>query len=247
MVHGLIFSLSALASWLGLRVAEGRARMGEYLVLGSVAGLLFALRPTAVAGLVWPAWELLKAARRGGRFQLMVAAAVPAAGVVALGWLLVRLATGTWFAEPYPGERFHWFEPEWVQALFSARHGVFHSHPFLMVGLALLVTGCLRSGQRLPWALLAGLAILGWANAAWWCWWFGSSFGNRAYDLWWFGAMLGLAWGLSRAGEASRRWIFAGAGVATLMNLLWLGAWLLQRIPRSEPVTYSELFRSILP
>lgn len=255
MVHGALFSLTALLWWLAFRIAERRERSWEWWLLGACAGLLVALRPTAGAAWLWPAWVVWLRLRPGAEARPWSGAAGAFAGAfipLALSAWAVAAARGGWFVESYPGEPFHWRDGAWWSVLFSPRHGVFHHHPFLVVGFAGLVVAA-RSVKllgledpvhlRRAWLLSALLSclLLYAVNAAWWCWWFGSSFGNRAFDLWWLVAVVGVAHLLERLAGSWRRWLLGCAAAFAVLNLLWLCAWLTHAIPRAEPVSYRDL------
>ncbi|HYP17113.1 MAG TPA: glycosyltransferase family 39 protein [Opitutus sp.] len=183
--------------------------------------------------------RISRAMRAAGAFGL---GAAPLLGLQLWAWHSVY---GEWLVFSYgvEGEQFHWSEPELVWSLFSARHGLFYWHPFLLAGagglLALLGT---RRAAAAGWGL--AVAAMVYVNAAWWCWWFASSFGNRGYDAALLPLMAGTAWLLQRAAPGARV-VLCGLAVAAggwnfyLVTLYRSGA-----ISRHEPVTWTEMVRA---
>jgi hypothetical protein len=130
------------------------------------------------------------------------------------------------------------------EVLFSANHGLFYWHPFLLAGLAgLLVLA--RRERGLVWAGLAATAITIYVNAAWWCWWFGSSFGSRAFDGVFLFLMLGLAWAFERLSERVGQWLFAAGVACVAWNVILLVLYRVMVIPRNSAVTYDEMLRGL--
>jgi hypothetical protein len=253
MSHGLIFNLTAVLWLITARIREKRERPWEWWLLGLCAGLLAITRATAVLAVAWTVWEVVRRvvqengnAGRGELFYGIARAGIAGASLVTVGWLLVVLAHGDWFPEPYPGEQFSLRTAAWLEVLFSARHGVFYWHP----GLLLALIGLGLAWSRLSLGVLATFMVAGVAlyivNASWWCWWFGSSFGNRAFDLWWLIGMCGASAALARKiNPWTRVSVGAASCAAILLNIGWLVAWLAQTISRTEAVTYEELFQSL--
>jgi hypothetical protein len=153
-----------------------------------------------------------------------------------------RVVYGRWLVFSYgaEGEGFHWGRPEIVSSLVSPWHGLFYWHPRLLVATGAFVFWSWRRGaESIGWILAVALTIF--VNAAWWCWWFASAFGNRSFDAAILPLMVGFTWALV---AASRRWrpilvavaIAAGAWNFYVVLLYRSGA-----IPRNEPVTWSEM------
>jgi hypothetical protein len=88
--------------------------------------------------------------------------------------------------------------------------------------------------------VISSLLII-YLNASWWCYWFGSSFGNRAFEALNLFAMLGTALLLDRPKPS---WIRRGTLALGLVCIVWnaqlLVGWLIQTCPRNSPVTYAE-------
>jgi hypothetical protein len=78
-------------------------------------------------------------------------------------------------------------------------------------------------------------------NAAWWCWWFASSFGNRGFDAALLPLMAGAGWLFLRA-NARWRWAFGALAVtAALWNVYLALLFRSGAISRGESLTWSEM------
>ncbi len=100
--------------------------------------------------------------------------------IIFLQPLLWFLQTGNWLLWSYAGEGFYFSRPEISNVLFSYRKGLFVYTPLAFVSLAGLYF--MYQHSRLQFAsILILLAILTYIIAAWWCWYYGNSFGHRAF------------------------------------------------------------------
>src|SRR5690606_30664431 len=98
-------------------------------------------------------------------------------------------------------------------------------------------------GEVIGWG--AALIVSAYLSAAWWCWWFGSAFGNRSYDAALLPLMAGMAWLFARLGS---RWVTVLWSVAMIAGTWNFYIALLYRsgaISRSEPVTWFEMLAAI--
>ena len=151
---------------------------------------------------------------------------------------------GHWIVFTYGenGESFNWTDPAWQGGLLSARHGLFYWHPFLLAGLAGLgILVWRRGAMAMAGAVAVALTI--YVNAAWGCWWFAASFGQRAFDGACLFAMLGFAFLLmclpARAARVCR-WL---GGAATAWNFYLMAIFYTTAIPRDDPVTWLQMLR----
>jgi hypothetical protein len=247
LTHSLVFALTA-ALWLATeRILAQPERLGRWVLLGLGAGLLVSVRPVDGVLLLYPAGMLgpllwrQPAARKGAI----------AAGVAALLALVPLLAAwkalyGSWVVYTYAGESFDWAHPQLWQVLFSPLHGWMYWHPAMLAGtlglLAAVAFGRAGERPRVFW-MLATLALLTYLNAAWWCWWFGPSFGNRGFVGIEPAVMFGLAWLGTRAPARARGilWVAGLALAAWNLNLLWLmHRWPETGLKYDVPVTYHQ-------
>jgi hypothetical protein len=247
MSHGVAFFAVALLAWALVRAKAAPRMIWPWVLAGAAWGLAVVTRfQLAIFGLLavpvwlaqWPDKARLVRAAGGA-----IAGAAPLILLQLWAWHAVY---GHWLVFSYgvEGEGFHWRHPEFARSLFSPWHGLFYWHPFLLVatlGLFGWAWRCRGTGG----AALVAVAGTAYVNAAWWCWWFGSSFGLRAYDAALLPLMAGLAWLLR---SAARRWRTLLWGAAILA-----GAWnfyvaLLYRsgaISRSQPVMWGQMVEAV--
>lgn len=240
--HSQAFTLAMAVFWLALQAAGGDRRRCVWLSLGFCGALLVVTRNICAVYLVLPA-ALLAGELRSWRTLawLALGAAGPAAAQVA-AW---KILFGTWIAYSYGTERFDFTHPHLYDVLFSPRHGWFYWHPLLLVGL---IGFLWRPPGRLVAACgLVSVCAIILLNAAWPCWWFASSFGNRGFEVATFFAMVGVA-ALMREAQSRPAWrrVLAGAvSAAVAWNILLLGLFLTRRIPNEEAVTFGDSARAL--
>lgn len=250
MAHGLAFTLIAVLYERAVALASSPARRSIWIAGGTAAGLLLITRPTCAPYLLFPAVLigrlLLAPATRAGAARNLPWALAPALALLALPLLAQHHLTGAWRIDTYDNEPFHFTDPQLWASLFSPHHGWFYWHPGLLVGVVALVAGVWR--RQLPWEWLVSLAIVTYVNAAWWCWWWGSSFGNRAFEGATLFAMAG--WGTLWAATAARPWLRRAVATALLCgvaaNAILLALYLGNAISRGEPVTYAEMAAALV-
>ena len=153
-----------------------------------------------------------------------------------------RIVYGEWFVFSYgaEGEQFHWARPEIFNSLFSSWHGLFYWHPLLAIAAAgLLAWASRKRGEAIAWGLALGATA--YVAAAWWCWWFASSFGNRAYDAALLPLMAGMAWLFTRMKGRWRAVLWTFAIAAGVWNFYVATLYRTGAISRNEPVTWHEM------
>jgi hypothetical protein len=109
----------------------------------------------------------------------------------------------------------------------------------LLVASAGLVAFCWRN-MAFGAPLLVVFLLTIYVNAAWWCWWFGASFGQRAFDGSMPALILGLAWLFEHYGGRSADRLFRMGGILAVTNVLALILYRFQLIPRNQPVTWLD-------
>ena len=248
MSHGPVFFAVALAAWALLRASEPPDRRWPWWLAGAALGLATICRfQAAVFGLLG-CWALVRCWQNSGWRRALAAGvqmalgAVPWLALQALAWHVVY---GHWLVFSYgaEGESFAWLRPAVGEALFSSRHGLYYWHPLL----ALATGGLGLWAWRQRGVALAGLSVVTatiYVNAAWWCWWFGASFGSRAFD----GALLALMAGhgflFAQAGRNGRRVLWILCGLLAAWNGYVLILYRSATIPRNDPVTWLEMLRA---
>lgn len=251
MSHGAAFFAIALFAYaLGRANDEGGARW--WLLAGAGWGLAVITRfQLAVFALVVP-WVLL-GSRASSETTSRLRHVAQSAGGFALGALPLlflqvwawRAVYGEWFVFSYgaEGEGFQWGRPKIFSSLFSSWHGLFYWHPLLVVAALGLCAWAWRTrGDAVGWML--AVASTGYVAAAWWCWWFASSFGNRAYDAALLPLMAGMAWWFSRARGQWRTILWMITIVAGVWNFYVAALYRTGAISRNEPVTWGEMIEA---
>lgn len=249
MPHSLVFALVALLYDRVLVAAEKPAARAPWIAAGAAAGLLLITRPIAAPYLLFPLIVLVRllanAATRASTWRQLPWAVVPALGFLALQLLAQRQLHGTWRVDTYDSEPFHFAHPQLLAALFSPQHGWFYWHPFLLLGA--LAFGIAAVRRRLPWEWLAALVLVTYLNASWWCWWWGSSFGNRSFEGATLFVMAGFAllWEKTAAPSRARQPLVAVLTAGIVANALLLALYLGGAISRGDPVTYREMVAAL--
>jgi hypothetical protein len=244
MTHSLLFSLVALAVWLGIKI-QSDARLRWFALLGAASGLLLVTRYTAVVYLVIPATAVLSTMRQAKKCESAVrlltaaAASLPPILLQMASWKIIY---GSWFVYSYGGEHFQFGNPHLIDVLFSPFHGFIYWHPLMGLGIAGLLIWSLRDARGRAWACAFGITYF--LNASWWCWWFGGSFGNRAFEGCIFLAMAGLAWFFAQGAPWLRRATLALSTAAAVWNILLFALFLAKRIPSGAPCTWLEMWKA---
>jgi hypothetical protein len=204
--------------------------------------MLVVTRNVAIVYLFWPALVVIRNLRSVRAGFALVGAALPVIAVQLLAW---KALYGSWFVYSYGGERFDFGQLHFLEILFSPRHGWFYCHPLMAVGIASFAVWAWRQTAGRAW--LVSLAAITLLNAAWPTWWLGSSFGYRGFEV----PTLFVALGLGALFQATadrralRNVLAALAGGCIAWNLVLLGLFLTQRIPRETPVTYAQSARAL--
>lgn len=245
MPHSLAFALVAILYDRVLVAVEKPGARAPWLVAGATAGLLLITRPIAAPYLLFPCVVLFRllasSATRAATVRQLPWALVPALGFVALQLLAQRSLHGTWRIDTYDSEPFYFAHPQLLATLFSPQHGWLYWHPLMAIGVAALAVAVARG--RLPWPWLVTLAAITYLNASWWCWWWGSSFGNRSFE----GATLfvmagwGLLWAKTREHTLLHRVTIALLAAGVAANAVLLALYLSGAISRGDPVSYREM------
>jgi hypothetical protein len=214
-----------------------------WLLAGAGCGLAVTVRyQLAVFALpaVWSVCQLHAEPRR--LYRALFSFAAGAAPFVALQLFAWHVVYGEWFVFSYgvEGESFHWGKPALRNSLFSPWHGFFYWHPFATVGVAGMVTWAWKTrGEATAWTVAFFLIL--YVNAAWWCWWFASSFGNRGYDAALLPLMAGVAWLLHHAKGWYRSILWGTALTLGTWNFYVVVLYRTGAISRHEPVTWAEM------
>lgn len=248
MSHSAAFFAVALGAWAVQRALDSEAWFRPWLLVGAAFALAIVTRyQLGVFGLLalWGLWERCRTHRWNALWCAAAGGlgALPLLGLQALAWQRVY---GHWLVFSYgsEGESFYWRDPAWLGSLFSPWHGLFYWHPLLFVAMAGFVGWAVR--LRGPaWALLIAVGATLYVNAAWWCWWFASAFGNRGFDAALLPLMMGQAWLFSRVHGRWRRALWILCGLFAVWNLYVFALYRSGVIDRGDPVTWGEMIQAI--
>lgn len=192
----IVFRLSA-------QLARRQPDARTLATLGFSAAMAVICRPTNVFLIPFSAALVVAAWRHQSMNKLL--AVLPAALVgilpLAVQSTIWHEQSGHWIYYSYGSEGFHWTAPALFSSLWSSRHGLFFWSPVLLLSLIGIV-----AKLRANWSIWAGccamsMLLLWYFNSAWYCWWFGDSFGNRAYVEGGVLFTLGIGWCFQHAGN----------------------------------------------
>ena len=242
LIHNQAFFLTTVMIWLSLRLKSNQSYT-SWLALGFASSLLIITRPTSIAYVIIPAYfgilRVLLQPKQTFRYLLagILAGCIP----ISVQLLVWKDVYGSWLVFSYHGEPFFLVNPNFWGSLFSDRHGLFNWHPYLLLGAVGWIYGSLFK-QVLPKVWIASFAVIAYLNSAWWCWWFGSSFGNRAYEgaILFFMAGIGYLFRRLEGTKWPRMALLIVSTCAIAWNLFLLSQYLTQRFDRSLPVSYLE-------
>jgi len=182
MAHVYSFFLFAVLLWLAHKI-ESKVKVKHVLAFSFFAGLAIMVRPTSViyiAFLYFLHPGLLNGLLSKFRYPLVLLGAVC---LVALTWVPQMIywnySSGSLIQYSYGDEGFNWLSPQLLEFWFSSKNGLFSFAPilvFALIGIAILWKK--KPGEGLKFTIL--FAIISYVFSAWWCWWYGCSFGSRS-------------------------------------------------------------------
>jgi hypothetical protein len=232
-----VFSFFLLCCLLQLTVHWHTApSLRDSFAIGLVAGLLVLVRPTnALFLLVFPLYGLVNRDAVHRRLSSFAAhwrhilVIVATASVIQWPQLaLYHWAAGSWFVNPYGGQRFHFGSPKIVEVLFSTQKGLFFWSPVLLVSVIGLAP-MLKSARPLALATFVIVPMTVYVIASWDDWQFGGSYGHRAFTdllpLLAFSMGAGYDWLTRRHGWNIGLVAIAGVGI-TLSVIQMIQYWL---------------------
>lgn len=205
MAHGLTYLCVVAAFHFILAIRDCPPLKRSWFFLGLSVGMLAITRYQAVVYLLFPFVLALRElfSRRASVSAGLVcvfAMALP----IALQLACWKILYGSWLVYTYQGEGFLWSEPAILRALFDANHGLLYWHPVFAMGLLGFAVFVFKNREQPYWLALFSIAGVLYMNAAWHCWWFGTSFGGRAYEGVTLFVFLGVAALLDAAGRRGK-------------------------------------------
>ncbi len=100
--------------------------------------------------------------------------------LIFLQWYFYFIQTGTVLTDSYRGESFNFFDPHFIDILFSYRKGLFVYTPLLLICLGGLIV-LFRKNKYEFFSFLMFFIFLTYILSCWWRWYYGGSYGLRAY------------------------------------------------------------------
>lgn len=172
-----------------------------YVSLGLIFGLLAIARPTNVIFSLY-GLRLLFGDGKRPNIQCVLIFAAASCLPISLQMMYWYEHYGALFVYSYKGEGFmYWANPKLFGVLFSTNHGLFLWHPVLLFALGGAWKLWSIGRKNLVRVLVLMIAAITYANASWWIWWFGPTFGARAFiEAYPFFFLLITAW-IGKAGE----------------------------------------------
>lgn len=221
MAHNLTYLCLVSTFYWIYAIREFPPLKRNWLMLGLSVGMLAITRYQAVVYLLFPfllaVWEIVRLRTTvKAVLYCVLGILVP----VALQLACWKGLYGSWLVYTYTGEGFLWAEPKLFATLFDPNHGLVYWHPIFLVGIVGLFGFLAMRKEGLAWTWLVSIAAVTYINAAWHCWWFGVSFGNRAYE----GVTLFVFFGVAALlyfAEKGGRWVKGVTYAALLALCVW--------------------------
>lgn len=194
MSHVYSFFLFSVLLYFTVKWNRNRTVLNS-LFLAFTLGLITVIRPTnAIAVLIPLLWDVrsvggfiqkgMSLLREPRILMIMMAAFILPVIPQLVYW---KIASGHWLLYSYNNEGFYWKQPMIWQGLFGFRKGWFIYTPLMVLGLPGIVLGIIQRRNFMP-ALILFFILAFYLVFAWWCWWYGGSFGMRSmidfYPLW---------------------------------------------------------------
>lgn len=180
--HVYSFVQIAAFVYVSLLLSE-RVTAGRLLFLSFLTGLIFVTRPVNVSIVLFPL--VLMWGRLGEMFREVVGRAVyllsllPVLLLPALLLIVYKVATGSYWVYSYGSEGFSFLSPHLVQYLFHYDNGILPYTPLVLVSFVLLWVVYIAANKRIIAAICVVVLVTVYVHCAWWCWWYGFSFGAR--------------------------------------------------------------------
>ena len=157
------------------------------VIIGLLLGMIILIRPVNIIILlsipfIAEEYEILKS----GILDLfkypkaLILAALACIGVCSIQLILYKLGTGNFIVYSYTEEGFFWTNPQMFNILFGYKKGLFVYTPLIFLsftGLFFLY----KKSKFSFYTFLLNFIFITYVLSAWWCWYYGGSFGMRAF------------------------------------------------------------------
>ena len=165
-----------------------RSSTKDFLLAGTVAGLIIVTRPTNGLWLLFAIFygvdsfhslsdRICFCKNNAGK---IISGTLLCAGVTSLQLLYWKYITGHWLIFSYRGESFYFANPQIFNVLFSVRKGLFFWSPILLTVVPGLCYLRKRAGEFFT-PILLFLPLNIYVISSWHSWFYGGSFGHRAF------------------------------------------------------------------
>lgn len=156
-----------------------RVTVGRLLLLSFLTGLIFVTRPVNVSIVLFPLLLLRGRVVEVLSKKVYVASLLPVLVMPALLLVAYKVATGSYWVYSYGSEGFSFLSPNTVQYLFDYNNGVLPYTPLVLIAILLMYVVCGATNKTIVAAVIVTLVVTMYIQSAWWCWWYGFSFGAR--------------------------------------------------------------------
>jgi hypothetical protein len=165
-----------------LKLSE-RVTVRRLLFLSFLTGLIFVTRPVNVSIVLFPLLllrgRLVEMLREVMGRVVYVASLLPVLVMPALLMLAYKVAIGSYWVYSYGSEGFSFLSPNFVHYLFDYNNGVLPYTPLVLVALVLVWLVNNAANSKMIVAVVVTMVVTMYIHSAWWCWWYGFSFGAR--------------------------------------------------------------------
>jgi len=187
-----VFSFCAIAMFLYyVFKAYETARIRDHIIAGLLLGIVACCRvPNAIVVLIYifygikSPYEFIAKAKQKKTYIQFAVSFISFLLVFTIQMLYWKYAFGSFIVNSYGDQGFPYlFNPQVYNVLFSLWRGLFIWHPiYLLVfaGFYFLFRDKNHSNHLFGTAVFFIIYI--WITSAWWCWWYGSSFGQRTFN-----------------------------------------------------------------
>jgi len=246
MSHAMSLFAVSLFAYLWIKDLGDRTYR-SVLSLGITAGLMTLIRPQDMMFSIVLVMEWSGIFKFGSNIASSLFERIKQAVLFGVMFLIMlipqfivwKILYGKFILYSYSGEAFNLFSPHLLDTLFSAYHGLISWTPIILPALIGMGLFCQKQ-PRIGVLLLTAFALQWYLNAAWGCWWFGDSFGNRAYISCSFIFAMGLATLLSE----TRKWTLTVRFLSAALigwNLLFISQYTLMMLPHNEPAVWKQV------
>ena len=253
MAHSLVFSLVAMCYYFSWRLWTRSDPLDRItlIALFAASGVLVVTRYQTAVYLLFPVFATLKFmnTHREKAIKPILIALPFALTPVLLQLFAWKTIYGSYLVFTYgvEGEAFLWNDPAWIKILFSSNHGLFYWHPLLLLGLVFFIVWVVRK-ERVGLIWITSMILTYVVNAAWWCWWLASSFGQRNFEAISLFAMCGMTYLFTLVEK--RRYTFLLVRSVIVVAIIWnINLTILYSvniISRNSSVTWAEMIDATL-